>query len=182
MKTKLAIFTLACAVAAFGQHGGRPGGGPAGPPAGVGMGSSSSPGAGHAPGGDIGHPPDSHPGPGDHGPGTHGGPGSHHDAQQPLNDHQINGGAFRMLERRTGMTADQLKTLYASSGAHNFGQFASAVVVSKNLDLDTNRVLDGLKTQSLGRTLQALGVAPDKAKDAARRAEREVKESEKRPS
>ncbi len=96
-------------------------------------------------------------------------------AQQPLRDAQVNGGAFRMLEQNTGMTADQLKTLYGSSGAMNFGQFASALMVSKNLGLDTDKVLGGLKTQSLGKTLQSLGIAPDTAKEEVRKAEKQVK-------
>ncbi len=171
MKTKLAILVLGFAVSAWAQpRGGRPSGAPAGgPPPGVGAG------MGHVPG-DAGHPTATHPTAGDHGPGTHSGV---NDTQRPLSDHQINGGAFRMLERRTGMTADQLKALYASSGAKNFGQFASAIVVSRNLDLDTNKVLDGLKTQSLGQTLHSLGVDPDKAKDAQHQAERQLKDAEK---
>jgi hypothetical protein len=99
--------------------------------------------------------------------------------QRPLKDSQINSGAFRMLEKKTGMTADQLKAMYASSGAKNFGQFVSAVVVSKNLGLDTNKVLDGLKTGSLGQTLQDLGVDPQKAKDAEKQADKERKDAEK---
>jgi hypothetical protein len=97
--------------------------------------------------------------------------------QQPLKDAQVNSGAFQMLEQKTGMTSDQLKDLYASSGAKNFGEFVSAVVVSKNLGLDTNKVLQGLKTNSLGQTLQDLGVAPDKVKEEIKRAKRELKQS-----
>jgi hypothetical protein len=95
--------------------------------------------------------------------------------QEPLRDAQINGGAFKMLEQKTGMTSDQLKALYASSGARNFGAFVSALVVSKNLGLDSSKVLDGLRTQSLGKTLTSLGVEPAKAKDEIRRADQEVK-------
>jgi len=99
--------------------------------------------------------------------------------QQPLKNAQVNSGAFQMLEQKTGMTSDQLKALYASSGAKNFGEFVSAVVVSKNLGLDSNQVLQGLKTKSLGQTLQDLGVAPDKAKEEIKRAKHEQKQSNK---
>ncbi len=99
--------------------------------------------------------------------------------QQPLKNAQVNSGAFQMLEQKTGMTSDQLKALYASSGAKNFGEFVSAVVVSKNLGLDSNQVLQGLKTKSLGQTLQDLGVAPDKAKEEIKRAKHELKQSNK---
>jgi hypothetical protein len=98
-------------------------------------------------------------------------------SQQPLRDAQINGGAFRMLEQKTGMTQDQLKALYGSSGAKNFGEFTAAVVVSKNLGLDTNKVLDGLKTKSLGQTVQDLGVASGTAKSEIKKAKNEVKTS-----
>jgi hypothetical protein len=176
MKMKLAILVLACAVAAFAQGRGAHGGGaPMGPPAG------NAGGMGHGnTGPDMGRAGDMHTG---HAPdATHRSDSSHHEAgtQQPLKDSQINGGAFRMLEQRSGMTEDQLKSLYASSGAKNFGQFASAIVVSKNLNLDQNAVLTGLKTQSLGQTLQSLGVAPERAQDAVKQAEREVKAANKK--
>jgi hypothetical protein len=99
--------------------------------------------------------------------------------QQPLNQAQVNSGAFRMLEKKTGMTSDQLQALYASSGAKNFGQFVAAVVVSKNLGLDTNAVLNGLKTQSLGQTLQSLGVSPEDAKKAEAQAKKDAKAAHK---
>jgi hypothetical protein len=99
--------------------------------------------------------------------------------QQPLRSEQINGGAFRMLEKKTGMTSDQLQQMYAASGAKNFGQFVSAMVVSKNLGLDASKVLDGLKTQSLGATLQSLGVSKSSAKGAIKKANGEIKDSEK---
>jgi hypothetical protein len=44
---------------------------------------------------------------------------------------------------------------------------------------DSNQVLNGLKTQSLGQTLQSLGVSKDAAKDAIKKANREVKDAEK---
>jgi glycerol dehydrogenase-like iron-containing ADH family enzyme len=125
----------------------------------------------------------------DHGSdrGMSGGVGSDHSGsqgmsamQQPLKQSQIDGGAFRMLENKTGLTSNQLQDLYASSGAKNFGQFVSAVVVSKNLGLDTQKVLDGLKTASLGQTLQNLGVGKDSAKEAVKKADQELKEAGKK--
>ena len=70
--------------------------------------------------------------------------------------------------------------MYASSGAKNYGQFVSAVVVSKNLGLNTQAVLTGLKTKSLGQTLQDLGVSEDKAKAEVKKAEAEVKASKRK--
>ncbi len=102
-----------------------------------------------------------------------------HMTQQPLRESQINGGAFRMLEKKTGLTSEQLQDLYKSSGAKNFGQFTSAIVVAKNLNLDQAKVLEGLKTMSLGETMKSLGVPKDKAKQAISEANKQVKEAEK---
>ncbi|MBI3644509.1 MAG: hypothetical protein HY233_00865 [Acidobacteriales bacterium] len=163
MKQSLIVFVLASSLAAFGQ--GRPASHPGGQPSGMPtMGSGA--GMGHGSGA-----ADSR--------GSVGQSQGMSQTQQPLKSAQTNSGAFRMLENKTGMTSDQLQQLYASSGAKNFGQFVSAIVVSKNLGLDTNQVLNGLKTQSLGQTLQSLGVSKDAAKDAIKKANKEVKDAEK---
>ncbi len=163
MKQSLIVFLLASSLAAFGQ--GRAASHPGGPPSGMpSMGS----------GADVGHASgaaDSRS--------SVGQSQGMAQTQQPLKSAQTNSGAFRMLENKTGMTSDQLQQLYASSGAKNFGQFVSAIVVSKNLGLDTNQVLNGLKTQSLGKTLQSLGVSKGAAKDAIKQANKEVKDAEK---
>ena len=163
MKRSLLVFTLAGSLAAFGQ--GHSGGHAGGPPSGTGN---------MGPGAEMGHAGGMS--------GDHGSMGQSHQmsqTQQPLKSAQIDGGAFRMLEKKTGMTSAQLQALYASSGAKNFGQFVSAVVVSKNLGLDTTAVLNDLKTQSLGQTLQTLGVDKSKAKDQIKKANQEVKDAEK---
>jgi hypothetical protein len=163
-------FVLMLSVAAFAQRGGHGGMGGAAP-----MGGGMGNGAGMGHGGDMGHG-------GQSGHGDEGGYGKNSGAQraqQPLKDSQINGGAFRMLERKTGLSSTHLQQLYAGSGAKNFGQFVSAMVVSKNLGLDYNKVLSGLKTASLGQTLQDLGVSKDTAKSEIRKAHREIKDGEK---
>jgi hypothetical protein len=166
MKVKLAVFVLAASLAAFGQgrggHG-MPSG--VGPGMGGGMGSDRGPGMG----GQMGR---------GQGQGQAGQHGSQAQTQQPLKDAQMNGGAFRMLEKKTGMTASQLEALYKSSGAKNFGQFVSAIVVSKNLGLNTQQVLDGLKTQSLGKTITSLGVDPKTAKSEIKKANQEIKNAQ----
>ena len=167
MKNGLIVFLLASSLAAFGQgkSGSHPGGGP--PSSMPGMGSGTGVGSGTG----MGHAGNA--------PGSTNHPSGMSQMQQPLRTEQINGGAFRMLEKKTGMTSDQLQQMYASSGAKNFGQFVSAMVVSKNLGLDPTQVLAGLKTQSLGQTLQSLGVSKSSAKSSIKKANQEVKDSEK---
>jgi hypothetical protein len=170
MRIKLMAILLLAAATAIAQ--GRPASAGGGRPGGMG----STPTGANSPGnvgrpGDVGGRPANTGQPSD--------VGRPEQPQQPLKDAQLNSGAFQMLEQKTGMSSDQLKDLYASSGAKNFGEFVSAVVVSKNLSLDTNQVLQGLKTKNLGQTLQDLGVAPDKAKEEIKRAKHELKQSNK---
>ena len=170
MKKLFVVALCVASVAAFGQ--GRGGGG--GRPGGLG-------GAPGGFGGDPGRSGGFRVPPGGPQPGHEGGVGNRRSggrperAQQPLKEAQINGGAFRMLEQKTGMTQSQLESMYQSSGARNFGEFVSAVVVSKNLGLDTNAVLHGLETQSLGQTLKGLGVPPKTIKPEIKKAQDEVK-------
>jgi hypothetical protein len=163
----LLVVVLASALAAFAQ--GRPAGShPGGPP-------SGSPGMSGSPMGRGDTMSDNRGSMGRQGSDAHG----MSQTQQPLKESQINGGAFRMLESKTGMTSAQLQDLYRSSGARNFGEFVSAVVVAKNLNLDTSKVLEGLKTDSLGKTLQNLGVDKKKANEEIKKARQEVRASEK---
>jgi hypothetical protein len=171
---KLLVFVLAASLTAFAQ--GKGGGRPSSPPAG-GMGGSRP--------ADVGGRPATT----DHGrPDATGKPAEHgkermpEREQQPLKDSQLNSGSFKMLESKTGKTADELKAMYAASGAKNYGQFVSAVVVSKNLGLDTQQVLDGLKTKSLGQTLQDMGVSEDQAKAEIKKADAEVKKAKNKKS
>jgi hypothetical protein len=176
MKLRLLVMVLALSVGAFAQHGGH-GGGMGG---GGGMGNAG--GTGNAGGMSGGNPGMS----GDRGSMGNGSMGADHgqtqgqqggmsQTQQPLRSAQLNGGAWNMLQQKTGMTSTQLQQLYQTSGAKNFGQFVSAIVVSKNLGLDYNQVLAGMKTESLGKTLQSLGVSKSKANDAVKQAKQEIK-------
>jgi hypothetical protein len=123
---------------------------------------------------------------------THGraiGPGSHGNVTQgmngrqtPLKQSQIRSGAFRMLQQKTGMNATELRQKYASSGVRNFGQFASALVVSRNLGLDSNQVLSGVRAQTLGKTLQQMGVSQGVAKTEMERARLQIREANRNGS
>jgi hypothetical protein len=174
---KLLLFIMAASLTVAAQGKGGGGGARGGPPAGAGPGVSGSSGTGHR--------PDTS---GTHGrPETTGKPADrtdhrrdHEREQAALKDSQTNSGSFRMLEEKTGKSSDELKAMYAASGAKNYGQFVSAVVVSKNLGLDTTAVLEGLKTKSLGQTLKDMGVADQQAKAEMKKADAEVKASKRR--
>lgn len=170
---KILLFILAASltVAAQGKGGSR-----SGPPAGAGPGTSSGPAIGRP---DTAGRPDP--------TGRHETTANHTAhrqtrEQQPLKDSQTKSGSFKMLEEKTGKTSDELKAMYAASGATNYGQFVSAVVVSRNLGLDTQAVLDGLKTKSLGQTLQDMGVSENAAKAEMKKANAEIKASKKKKS
>lgn len=171
MKKLSVIMLCVISTIAFGQ--GRGGGG--GRPGGVGGGASGGLGAGSTHAGGFGAPSGTADSGRDGAGSNRSGGGQIEHTQQPLKTSQINSGAFRMLEEKTGMTQAQLESMYQSSGAKNFGQFTSAVVVSKNLGLDTNAVLHGLETQSLGETLKSLGVPSKKVRPEIKKAQEEVK-------
>ena len=95
--------------------------------------------------------------------------------QGPLNDAAMQSGSFKMMMQKTNRSAEQLRQMYASSGARNYGQFASAVMVSHNLGLDPDKVLAGTQTQSLGRTLQNMGVDKAKANQEINRVRTEMR-------
>jgi hypothetical protein len=175
---KLSVIALCIlSVAALGQSrgGGRPGGTGGGAPGGFGGGAPGGVGGGQGRSGDFGGAASNTHAGRDGAASNRAAGGQPEHAQQPLKPSQINGGAFRMLEQKTGMTQSQLESMYQSSGARNFGEFTSAVVVSKNLGLDTNAVLKGMETQSLGQTLKDLGVPSKDIKPEIKKAQAEVR-------
>jgi hypothetical protein len=171
MKKLCVIMYCVVSTVAFGQ--GRGGG--SGRPGGVGGGAPGGFGAGSTHAGGISAPSGSTNSGRDGAASNRPGGGQIEHTQQPLKSSQLNSGAFRMLEEKTGMTQAQLESMYQSSGAKNFGEFTSGVVVSKNLGLDTNAVLHGLETQSLGETLKSLGVPPKNVKPEIKKAQEELK-------
>ncbi len=176
MKRAILALFLVSSLAAFGQ--GRSGS--AGKPAGVGA-SSHSMGHSAAPGppADTGKPADA--GKPDSSPSADSSKGKAHE-QRALTDAQLKSGSFKMLQEKTGMSSEQLQQLYSSSGAKNYGQFVSAVMVSKNLNLDTNAVLEGMKTKSLGQTLKDMGVSEQAANAEIKKANKEVKAANSKKS
>jgi len=176
MSGKIMVFVLTAALAAFaqGRSGGAQGGHAAGgPPTSVGQPAS------------VGRPADAgrpaEPGRPADLPGS-GSQQGQSETQRTLKESQINSGAFRMLQDKTGKSSEELQAMYTASGAKNFGQFTSALMVAKNLDLDTNAVLEGLKTKSLGQTLKDMGVAEDTASAEIAKAKKQTKEANRKKS
>lgn len=96
----------------------------------------------------------------------------------PLSSKHEKTGAWKMLQRKTGMTSAQLRAAYRRSGAKNFGQFVSGMVAARDNKLHEDRVFEGLRRKPLEDVLIDLGIPRDRARDAVIRTRREVYESE----
>jgi len=98
--------------------------------------------------------------------------------------HRYNG-----LSKKLGTTPDALRVSYEAALAANpdltWGKFVSANVVANNLgrrfpNINSAAILDGLRTgDSLGETLQRLGLGEEQAELAEKEAKREIKASKK---
>ena len=94
------------------------------------------------------------------------------------------------IARRLNTSHDELRSRYETALLTNpdlkFGQFVAANMLGRNLSrrnpsITTEAILAGLADgKSIGRTLQDLGLSSREAKDAERKAERELKEIKKR--
>lgn len=165
MKTRLMIFLLATAVAAFAQHGaggGHGSGGMGG--AGMGSGASSSRGSGSSMGhsGDMGHGGDM---------GHNSTAGSEMGKQSPDTILSRNTKLSSNLEKLlpSGTTAQQ-----ACGGFKNLGQCVAAIHVSHNLDIP----FADLKTKMTGDGAESLGKAIHELKPEAN-AKTEAKKGQK---
>jgi hypothetical protein len=94
------------------------------------------------------------------------------------------------LARGLNMSANQLRDAYNVALQTNpnlkFGQFVAATRLSQNLggrypNVTTDAILSGLASgRSIGQTLRDLGLGSDEAKEAERRAKREIEDSRRR--
>ena len=94
------------------------------------------------------------------------------------------------MPARLNTTADELRKGYREAVFHNplltFGQYVAVTRLAANLGPTHPKVtrvalLNGLTARkSIERTLRDLGLGKDEAKEARRRAEREIKESSRR--
>ena len=93
------------------------------------------------------------------------------------------------ISRKLGITPEALRTSYETALADNpdlkWGQFVSANMVADNLgarhpNITSAAILAGLRDgDSLGETLERLGLGERQAEDAEKAAKREIKESRK---
>jgi hypothetical protein len=91
------------------------------------------------------------------------------------------------MAARLHTTANDLRSGYQAALTANpnlkFGQYVAATRLARNLgatnpNVTTNAILAGLASgESIGQTLQDLGLSKQQAKDAQKRAEREVKDA-----
>lgn len=103
-------------------------------------------------------------------------------ADDELNDHP-------QMAPRLHTTANDLRTGYQAALLTNptltFGQYVSATRLGANLggahpNITRDAILLGLANgKSLGRTLQDLGLSEQEAKDAKKKAEREIKDAKR---
>jgi hypothetical protein len=97
---------------------------------------------------------------------------------------------FRGISKKLGTTPEALRTQYQAALAANpnltFGQFVAANVIADNLNathstITAASILTGLQNgDSIGETLQNLGLASDQAKAAKKDADRQIKDSKKK--
>ncbi len=88
------------------------------------------------------------------------------DEKKPLTREDLNSGAFQKFLQLTGVSPQQITTLYTTSGAKDFKEFSLAFVVARNLSFDPQIVLRSLWEQSLREVLSDFGLPDDQAKRA----------------
>ncbi len=97
--------------------------------------------------------------------------------------------SFKGVASKLGTTPQALEDAYEAAKQANpkltRGQFVAANMLAhnlgdKNASITTQAILDGLKSgNSIGKTLQNLGLSADQAKEAERTADRDAKNAEK---
>jgi hypothetical protein len=106
-------------------------------------------------------------------------------AEEELREHP---GVAERLNTPPGRLREEYEAALALDPDLKFGQFVAANVLARNHGgrnpaITTEAILAGLRQgDSIGRTLQNLGLSSREAKDAERRAKREIEESRRRRS
>ncbi|MDA2939280.1 hypothetical protein MYX75_13595, partial [Acidobacteria bacterium AH-259-A15] len=99
--------------------------------------------------------------------------------KKPITEEHIRSGAFRKLQQVTEMGPLDLHILYESSGAQNFREFATALMVAQLLRLDRALVLRALYEKKLDEILQDFAVPGKQAKAAIKAVKKELKRADK---
>jgi hypothetical protein len=84
--------------------------------------------------------------------------------KQVLQPHHNKCGRMRLLEERTGLSVQEIRQMYDRSRAINFGHFTCAVLVSKQLNVNTEVLLQELNESSILRALERMGIEQDRAR------------------
>jgi len=110
------------------------------------------------------------------------------DRANSMSDTDLN--RYRGLSKKLGTTPEQMRAAYQAALMTNpdlnYGQFVAANVVADNLHgrfpaITSSALLAGLANgDSLGRTLQNLGLSHDQAKTAQRTADDQIKSAKER--
>jgi len=110
------------------------------------------------------------------------------DRANSVSDTDLN--RYRGLSKKLGTTPEQMRAAYQAALMTNpdlnYGQFVAANVVADNLHarfptITSSAILAGLANgDSLGRTLQNLGLSHDQAKTAQRTADDKIKSAKER--
>lgn len=108
-------------------------------------------------------------------------------ANKPPSDKELN--RYNGISEKLNVSTTDLRTQYETALTANpkltFGNFVSANVVANNLSaknpsITTEAILSGMQSgDSLGKTLQKLGMTADDAKAAEKEAKKEIKDSQK---
>jgi len=108
-------------------------------------------------------------------------------ANKPPSDKELN--RYNGISQKLNVSTTDLRTQYETALAANpkltFGNFVAANVVASNLSaknpsITTDAILSGMQSgDSLGKTLQKLGLSAADAKAAEKEAKQQIKDSQK---
>ena len=98
--------------------------------------------------------------------------------KQVLHPYHNQCGRMRLLEERAGLSVQEIRQMYDRSHAINFGHFTCAVLVSKQLNVDTEALLQELNEGSILRALERMGIEQDRARVTISATVREIVDSE----
>jgi hypothetical protein len=99
--------------------------------------------------------------------------------KKPLTEKDIHSGSFLYLQQITSLDILGLRLLYATSGAREYDEFAQALLVAGQLQLNQQLVLRALNEKSLEEILQDFGFNENQAKEAIKVAKKHLETADK---